>query len=218
MFGKEALRSFIVYSRTKTELLGYDCGLVATSQRGSVSTPVSSWKGQANYLCSFLLNWETKNKIKQDYDTVPDKTNAEAPGHVIWTQAYEKYRSRQQISHFQLPRNMSDRTDCRTLSPVVNKKDIQSKYIKWYMQEWKEHCYEWKIKYIINKKTESASKVRNPQKQENLYSSVTVCRKKNKFRSTKTTPETSSASPTTGSGLSQQYSFLCAEMPTWLNP
>ena len=42
MFGKEALRSFMVYSRTKTALFGYDCGLVATSQRGSVNTPVSS--------------------------------------------------------------------------------------------------------------------------------------------------------------------------------
>jgi hypothetical protein len=30
----------------------------------------------------------------------------------------------------------------------------------------------------------------------------------------KTTPETSSASPTTGSALFQQYSFLYAEMPT----
>jgi hypothetical protein len=42
MFGKEALRSFIVYSHTKTALLGYECGLVATSQRGSVSAPLSS--------------------------------------------------------------------------------------------------------------------------------------------------------------------------------
>ena len=30
------------------------------------------------------------------------------------------------------------------------------------MQEWKELCYEWKIKFIINRKTESASKIRNP--------------------------------------------------------
>lgn len=33
------------------------------------------------------------------------------------------------------------------------------------MQEWKELCYEWKIKFIINRKTESTSKIRNPQKQ-----------------------------------------------------
>jgi hypothetical protein len=33
------------------------------------------------------------------------------------------------------------------------------------MQEWKKLCYEWKIKFIINRKTESASKIRNPQKQ-----------------------------------------------------
>lgn len=93
------------------------------------------------------------------------------------------------------------------------------------MQEWKELCYEWKIKLIIKSKTLSASKDKKPSKTGKPVCSnhsmllskqkgITVCRKNPKVRSTKTTPETSSASPTTGSGLFQQYSFLCAEMPT----
>ena len=43
-----------------------------------------------------------------------------------------------------------------------------------------ELCYEWKIKFIINRKTESASEIRNPQKQENLYTTITVCFFQNK--------------------------------------
>lgn len=130
MLGKEVLRSFMVNSRTNTELFEYGYGLVATSQRGSVRTPASSWKNQTHLFLLFLTNWTSeKDKIKHDRDTVPDKINAEAPRHVIWTRAYGKCPSRQQIFLVQLSENMSDKTDYRTPSPVINT-DIQQKCIE----------------------------------------------------------------------------------------
>ena len=59
-----------------------------------------------------------KQKSKFDFETVPDRTNAEAPRHVTWTQAYEKCLSRQQISLAQLSKSTSYKTDYRTLIPV----------------------------------------------------------------------------------------------------
>ena len=55
---------------------------------------------------------------RHDFETVPDRTNVEAPRHEIWTQAYEKCPSEQQISLAQLSKSMFDKTDYRTLIPV----------------------------------------------------------------------------------------------------
>jgi hypothetical protein len=88
-----------------------------------------------------------------------------------------------------LPRNKSGRTDYRTLSPVVNNRKEILSLIK------RQKCNENK-KFSIK---------------EILYTTLRLGTR-NSHR--KTTPETSSASPTTGSALSQQYSFLYAEMPT----
>jgi len=67
MLGNDVLRSFMVNSCTNAELLGYGYGLVTTSQRASVRTPVSSWKDRAVIFAIFYKL--VKQRIVRPYQT-----------------------------------------------------------------------------------------------------------------------------------------------------
>ena len=127
MLGNEELNSLIVYSRTKTALFGYGWGTVATSHIGSVKAPLSAFKFIINKRLSLYTTTypfpsilkKANNKMGRKRLFLPGKTDAAAPTHAAWNQAYEKYQSKQQIFLARFVRSTTGRIDYKTQSAVT---------------------------------------------------------------------------------------------------